>query len=187
MAGRQPVTDQTTVYSVLFQFLGWNKQHREESTHEFYKRHIVSFAEYIGETLTVGELKPFHVTKWLDECYPKTRKAEGKTVAGASDNYRRSAIRSVQRPFNWAVEQGYLKASPIAKVKKPAYKPRDTILTPEQWEQLLAALEVRANLGDTHRLNASLARPPPTRQCVDAACRRRATQFMLVPQSQLAA
>jgi hypothetical protein len=92
MAGRQPVTEETTVYAVLFQFLGWNKQHREGSTHEFYKRHIVSFAEYIGETLRVEELKPFHITNWLDQCYPKTRKVDGKTVPGASDNYRRASF-----------------------------------------------------------------------------------------------
>ena len=147
IAGRQPVTEDTTVYGVLLQFLGWNKQHREGSTHEFYKRHIVSFAVYIGEILTVGELKPFHVTNWLDECYPKTRKVDGKTVPGASDNYRRSAIRSIQRPFNWAVEQGYLKASPIAKFKKPGYKPRDTIIAPEQWNDLVAALEARGPNG----------------------------------------
>ena len=80
MAGRQPVTDETTVYSVLFQFLGWNKEQRVGSTHEFYKRHIGSFAAYIGESLTVGELKPFHVTKWLDERYAKARKVDGKIV-----------------------------------------------------------------------------------------------------------
>ena len=32
MAGRQPVADDTTVYAVLFQFLGWNKGHRAGST-----------------------------------------------------------------------------------------------------------------------------------------------------------
>jgi integrase len=147
MAGRQPVTEDTTVYGVLFQFLGWNKQRREGSTHEFYKRHIVSFAVYVGEGLTVGELKPFHVTNWLDECYPKIREVDGKKAPGAGDNYRRSAIRSIQRPFNWAVEQGYLKASPIAKIKKPAYKPRDTIIAPEQWNELVAALEARGPNG----------------------------------------
>jgi hypothetical protein len=72
---------------------------------------------------------------------------DGKTVAGVGDNYRRSAIRSVQRAFNWAVEQGYLAASPIAKIKKPAYKPRDTILAPEQWNQLVTALEARGTNG----------------------------------------
>ena len=40
-----------------------NKQHREGSTHEFYKRQIVSCATHIGKTLIFGELKPFHVTK----------------------------------------------------------------------------------------------------------------------------
>src|SRR5436853_2946659 len=59
MAGRQPVTDDTTVYSVLFQFLGFNKQYREGSTHELYRRYIDSFAAYSGETLKVGESKPF--------------------------------------------------------------------------------------------------------------------------------
>jgi integrase len=147
MSGRQPITDDTIVYAVLFQFLGWDKQHREKSTHEFYKRHIVSFAEYVGEMLTVGELKPFHVTNWLDQCYPKSRVRDGKKVTGVGDNYRRSAVRSVQRAFNWAVEQGYLKASPIAKLKKPAYKPRDVILAPEQWAQLVAALEFRGANG----------------------------------------
>jgi len=139
MAGRQPVTDDTTVYAVLFQFLGWNKNHRKGSTHQFYKRHVISFAEYIGESLTVGELKPFHVDNWLDQCYPKRREKK----AGVGDNYRRSAIRSVQRAFNWAVKKGYLKASPIPTIEKPAYKPRDVILSPEQWAQLVAALQAR--------------------------------------------
>ena len=147
MAGRQPVTDDTTVYAVLFQFLGWNKLHREPTTHEFYKRHIISFAEFVGESMVVAQLKPFHVTNWLDQTYPKTRQKGGKKVAGVGDNYRRSAIRSIQRAFNWAVEQGYLAASPIAKIRKPAYKPRDVILTPEQWKELVAALEARGTKG----------------------------------------
>jgi hypothetical protein len=66
--------DDTVVFAVLFQFLGWNKEHRAASTHEFYKRHIDSFADHVGESLTVGELKPFHVTNWLNQSYPKTRK-----------------------------------------------------------------------------------------------------------------
>jgi hypothetical protein len=35
MAGRQPVTDETTASSVSFPFLGWNKGHRAGSTHAF--------------------------------------------------------------------------------------------------------------------------------------------------------
>lgn len=48
LAGRQPVTDGTTVYAVLFQILGWNKRHRKGSTHEFYKRH---FSTYLRRSL----------------------------------------------------------------------------------------------------------------------------------------
>jgi integrase len=138
MAGRQPVTDTTTVVQVLYQFLGWNKQHRRGSTHEFYKRHCVAFATFIGENLTVGELKPFHVTNWIDRDYPRAR---------VGDNYRRAAIRSIQRAFNWARQQGYLAVSPIAMIQKPAARSRDAILTAEQWAQLVAALESRGANG----------------------------------------
>jgi hypothetical protein len=54
MVGRQPVTDDTAVYAVLFQLLGWDKEHRAGSRHEFYKRHIVSFAEHVGDTSFYG-------------------------------------------------------------------------------------------------------------------------------------
>ena len=49
-------------------------------------------------------------------------------------------MRSVQRAFNWAVKGRKLKNSPLAGLEKPAYVPRDTIIEPEQWDELIAAL-----------------------------------------------
>lgn len=145
MAGRQDVVGDGTglqVIELLRRFLEWTKKNKEGSTHTFYKRHVLSFAADVGDSLTVQKLKPFHVTKWMDECYPK--KKDGK---GAGDNYRRSAIRSIQRAFNWAKEEGYIEANVLAGYKKPAYTPRDAILTQEQWDQLATALENRKGSG----------------------------------------
>jgi len=136
MSGRQDVTDDTQVFVVFLQFLEWNKANKAPGTHEFYKRHINSFAEFIGQNLTVGDLKPYHVTRWLAQEYK-----------GTSGNYRRSAIRSLQRAFNWAVKEGHLAKSPLAHVVKPPYTPRDAIVTPEQWDQLTAALQQRGEPG----------------------------------------
>jgi integrase len=41
------------------------------------------------------------------------------------------------------VEEGHLEASPVAKVKKPAYTPRDAIITQEQWKALVCAVKER--------------------------------------------
>ena len=88
------------------------------------------------KALRVEDLKPFHLTGWLDKSY-----------ANAGNNYRRSAIRSVQRAFNWAVKEGYLEKSPVAHVQKPPYIPRDVLITSEQWQSLVSALEARGDRG----------------------------------------
>jgi integrase len=132
MLGRQPVTDETTVCTVLYLFLEWCKKNNAASSHEQYRHYIQSFAKSIGDQLTVQELTPQHVTDWVENEY-----------GDKSDNTQRNAIRSIQRALNWAVEEKKLKSSPIAKMRKPAYVPRDTIISPEQWTELVTALAAR--------------------------------------------
>ena len=138
MLGRQHVTETVRVNAVLLAFLEWAKKHRKPSSHEFYKRYVVSFAKQLPAGLAVGSLKPYHVTNWVDACY-----GEG------GSNYRRNAIRAVQRALNWAVNEGYIEASPIAKVRKPASRPRDTIVTGEQWDRLSEVLRSRGRSGQS--------------------------------------
>lgn len=134
MAGRQVLETTNTVATVILQFLAWNKKNNRASTHAFYKRHCVSFASYVGEQLKVSELKPYHITNWIDASYPET-----------GGTYRRGAIRSVQRALNWAVSEGRLTYNPLARVKKPRATARDEILTAEQWAEVVAFLEKRTN------------------------------------------
>jgi integrase len=142
MSDRQPVTDGTTVLTILKRFLAWNKANRSDGTHSLYHRYIISFSDYVETRpglpgfavadLAVGQLKPFHVNQWIDATYGKL-----------SANARRNSIRAVQRAFNWAVDEGHLAASPIKGIKKPAAKSRDAIIEPEQWKQISTALAGR--------------------------------------------
>jgi integrase len=136
LSGRQVATADAPVANVLLQFLEWNRQHKQASTHEFYRRHIVSFNDHLTAGLTIAELKPHHVNRWIEAKYRDT-----------GNNYRRAAIRSIQRAINWAVAEGMIESSPIARIKKPAETPRDALVTPEQWNELTAALERRGENG----------------------------------------
>jgi integrase len=136
MAGRQPAETTTTVASIIGRFLAWSQLNSQPSTHGFYSRPLLSFCEAIGVNLKVRDLKPFHVTRWLDARYK-----------GKSSNYRRNAIRAVQRAFNWAVDEGYLEKSPVKGIKKPRATPRDVLISPEQWNELEEALRVRGEPG----------------------------------------
>lgn len=136
MAGKQEATDDTHVITILTQFLEWAKDRKSDESYRLFARHCGSFGRFCGK-LTIGKLRNRHVTEWIEAKYGPPR----------SDNYRRSAIRCVQRALNWAVKEGWLTHSPIATYEKPAYTPRDTIITPEQWQELIAAIQARGKAG----------------------------------------
>jgi hypothetical protein len=96
-----------SVAEILDRYLGWCQKNRSPRTYEWYRDAIQSFLDSLAEpaTLTVAELKPFHVIEWADS-HPDW-----------SPSSRRGYIVAVQRPFNWAEELGYLTASPIKKIK----------------------------------------------------------------------
>jgi integrase len=136
MTGRQVASDSASAATIIGAFLVWSREQSEDSTHEFYSRPLLSFVQSIGTSLCVGALKPFHVTHWLGERYK-----------GKSDNYRRNAIRAVQRAFNWAVREGYIEKSPVRACIKPGATPRDVLISPELWNQLVAVLQTRGKPG----------------------------------------
>lgn len=64
-----------------------------------------------------------------------------------SPTYRRGAIVAIQRPFNWAVELGYIATSPIKTIPKPQLQRRDNPITPDDFAVLLDSYPE----GDTFR------------------------------------
>lgn len=99
-------------------FLEWCQKHNAPRTYQWYRDFLQNFCEHCGK-MALSELKPFHVTRWLD-------------ANPDWNGSRRGAISAVKRAFNWAVEQGLLTANPVKGVKKPPPRARERFLTPEE-------------------------------------------------------
>src|SRR5262249_24056738 len=114
-------------------------------------------ASSVGE-LRVSELKPFHVTKWLDS------HSGWKTA-------RRGAIVGVKRAFNWAVAEELLaeNQNPVKRIRKPRMPRRERLLTADEqtaiygtasdeaFRQFLTALrESGARPGEVSRVTAEM-------------------------------
>jgi len=124
-----------TVVELLTEFLAWSERNNGQRNFETLQYHISRFSQWLNDTgqgrLKVRDLKPFHVTKWLDDRYSKD----------TSDTTRAGTIACIKRPFNWAAQEGYLNVNPIARIKKPRYIPRgdEAYIPDEQFEALIEA------------------------------------------------
>jgi integrase len=77
-----------------------------------------------------ADLKPFHVTHWLDS-HPDW------------NGGRRNAVTALKRAFNWADTQGILTPNPLRTVEKPAARRRTSILTVTERDEILTAVHDR--------------------------------------------
>ena len=66
-------------------FLDWCEKNRAGRTYDWYRERLQSFVDSVAASLTVAQLKPYHVQQWVD----------GK-VAWA-DGMKRGAVTAVQR------------------------------------------------------------------------------------------
>lgn len=117
----------TAVVHLLDEFLDWLKDNRSDGTYQWYRRHLRKFRQFIGDRLRVEDLKPFHLTRWLASL------RVGQTT-------KNMAGRAVKRAFKWAASEGYISRSPVASATVPSAARRETIITPEQWQQILDAV-----------------------------------------------
>jgi integrase len=117
-----------TVAEIFDKYLDWCKKHRQPRTFDWYRDHIQDFLDWKPEIAYAAakELKPYHLVEWAD--------SHGENWSGT---YRRGGIIAIQRPFNWAVELGYIAASPVSKVPKPPPKRRENPITPEDFAVLI--------------------------------------------------
>lgn len=121
-----------TVGDLTAKYLLWCVKHRAPRSHEWYNGYLKNFLAYPGiKDLEATAIKPFHVTEWVDS----------KTTWGPT--YSRGAIVAVQRVWNWAIEQGHLDSSPLARMKKPTAKRREIYMKPGDYEEILALLKER--------------------------------------------
>lgn len=124
-----PADGDLSVVRVCDLFLDHARRHSDARTYRWYRDYLQDFCRHVPR-LKVADLKPFHVTRWLD-AHPGW---------GAS---RRNAVIAVKRPFNWAAKEGLIPASPVRAVKKPPGRSRARTLTREGRAELLAAIPDR--------------------------------------------
>jgi integrase len=106
------------VVTLLDLFLEHAQRRNKPRTFGWYREFLEDFCDACG-ALKVADLKPFHVSCWLDS---------HTGWAGT----RRGAVSAVKRAFNWAAEQGLIEASPVKAVKKPPARARERFLTSEE-------------------------------------------------------
>ena len=124
-----PRPDKVLAAVICDLFLDHSEKHHSPDTFANYKHFLQSFADECGRT-AAAEVKPIHVTRWLD-AHP--------TWKGA----RRHAVIAVRRAFSWAEQQGVLTANPLRTLKAGRAKRRTRVLAPEEAAEILAAIRDR--------------------------------------------
>lgn len=116
-----------TVAAIVDAYLGFAE--RRDSPRTFYERklYLQQFVDDHGFR-RVKDCLPFHLSSWLDS-HPEWK----------SDWTRATALKIVQRPFNWAVGEGLIPNSPFARVTQATGERRRPMTAQEYGRLRLAA------------------------------------------------
>ncbi len=152
--GAIPKIENLRVATVCDLFLEFSQKHHEPSTYQGYRGFLQNFCEHYG-TLLARDLKPLHVTRWLD------------THPGWNGG-RRNAIVAVKRAFNWADTEGLLQPNPIKTITKPPQRHRDRILTQEERQEIMGAIRDQHFRDFVFALQETGARPGEVRKVTAA-------------------
>jgi integrase len=127
MSGQTETAPTVFVADILGQYLDWSEAHQAESTYGYYRFWLKSFGKHIQQ-LRVEDLKPYHLTRWLD------------AKRYSNPNTLNAAVRAVVRAFNWAVKMGVLKENPLKGAERPSLMPRECYITPQQFDSIMATI-----------------------------------------------
>lgn len=122
-----PESASARVADVIEAFLAWAKIHLSSESNRNYIWYGQAFSEHSG-FVNVVNLKPFHVTQWVDE----------KGWAGTTE---RNARRSVHRAFSWAMQQGLIAKNPLHGMKSPRAAVRSRIMSDAEFRTVLRAAD----------------------------------------------
>lgn len=125
LRGEAPESSDARVVAVCEAFLQWSRHRHAADTYRNYQFYIQNFCEKSGY-LKVSELKPFHVTRWVDS-------------HEWNDTSEYNARRTVYRAFNWAAEEQLIPKNPLKGMKRPKPMPRQRALTDDEYRRMLRA------------------------------------------------
>lgn len=121
---QQPQVSSDSATALVDLFLDWCQKNRAPGTYDIYAHHLSSFCSHIGTDLTVAELKPRHVTAWLDSL-------------AVSNSTKAGAVQTVRTCFNWLTREGYIPVNPVASAKGPSRERREVILSEDEFKAIL--------------------------------------------------
>ncbi len=102
--GRTGATPKLTCAELADLWLDTKKATQSERTWYMRRWTLQSWCDHAGK-IRASEIKPYHVTGWLD-AHP-----------GWGANMRSTSARVLKTAMNWAVGEGYLEVSPLAKLR----------------------------------------------------------------------
>ena len=106
---------------ILDLYLDWVEINRAPATYKDHRSLLRDFNGSLTSRLRVCDLKPFHVSRWLD------------SHDSWGDTMKNRAAGVVKRSMSWAEEQGLITHSPIAKFKAPPKRSSDIFVSSEMW------------------------------------------------------
>ncbi len=112
----------TRVVAIFDLFLEHSKKHNAPRTYDWYREFIQDFSNLFG-LLKVEDLKPFHLSRWLDS-HPAWKTG------------RWGAVTAIKRAFNWGVDEGLIRENPLKKAKKPPMRRRERFITQEERQKI---------------------------------------------------
>jgi integrase len=119
-----------TVASILDQFLEWVAKNRKPRTYETYQERLQLFLSDLEDPkILVSHIKPYHITKFVGR-HPNW-----------SATMRRGRMQAVQTALDWAVKEGLIDQSPLAKLQKPSPGRRDNPVTEVDHLGILAVVK----------------------------------------------
>lgn len=126
MADQQPIRETATVEMLFERYLDWVEENRKPATHDKVSRLLSSFSSYIGKRTKIAAISGADLSEWVEQ------------VSTWNSTTRNDGITAVVRCFNWAVGKKCLKTNNVSIVPdKPRRKKRETVLSIEQWEELM--------------------------------------------------
>jgi integrase len=126
--GKSVAAVSLNVRDAVAECLSWVKLHLAASTHISYRQWGSAFAALYGDLL-LSEIRPFHLTRWIDQ----------KMAGGSwkSPSTPANVIRFLSAIFGWCKEQGLLASNPFAGMKRPRPRPRQRVLSEAEYRALL--------------------------------------------------
>ena len=123
MAMKVPVPT-GSVIETIDRYLSWCQEHRAPDTFEWYRWRLQMFCKHIPKTLSVGQLRHFHIDEWL------------KTRPDWASGTKHGMARAVMRAMRWAKKKGYIDFDPVCEYEKPKAGKRTLVILPRTFSEI---------------------------------------------------